>query len=57
MFRVIGYSVRCTSHFQVLALITNSGSNPELTENLYMECCEPTKPDLNQVGFEWYCQL
>ncbi len=55
LFAVIG----CLMHmlnFQVhtpgaLELITNSGSNSELTENVYIELCDPADPDLNQVGF------
>ncbi len=38
-------------------LITNSGSNSELSENIYIELCEPADPDLNQVGFIGFCQL
>ncbi len=38
-------------------LITNSGSNSELKENVYIELCEPGEPDLNQVGFIRFCQL
>ncbi len=38
-------------------LITNSGSNSELTENGYIELCEPAGPDLKPVGFVWFCQL
>ncbi len=31
--------------------------NSELTENIYIELCEPAEPDLNQVGFIGFCQL
>ncbi len=39
------------------ALITNSGSNSELSDNVYIELCEHADPDLNQDGFVGFCQL
>ncbi len=45
MFRVIGCFLRVTlSAACALALITNSGSNSELSENVYIELCEPGEP-------------
>jgi len=31
--------------------------NPEMTEKVYTKCSEPAEPDLNKVGFVWFCQL
>ncbi len=57
-FRVIGCFLHVTlSGARAPELITKSGSNSELTENVYIELCEPVDPDLNQVGFVWFCQL
>ncbi len=50
-FPVIG----CLLHVsRVQVLITNSGSNSELGEKVYIE---PADPDLNQVDFIRFCQL
>ncbi len=55
LFTVRGM-VRC-DWLSAPELITNSGSNSEFTENVYIKLCEPAELDLNQVGFVWFCQL